>query len=523
MKVFSVLNFSPLTLISAGVIVVLFKLVRTEVEVCCWRFVRVLRVDTDTLAAIEQLCVCIEYYNACNSTSINFYFFVSYIPPYSDNAIYLAHISNIRNIVNRLPDRSYTIVLGDFNLSNMKWIFSKEDKCMFAFNVNKNFEFDVIDNMYAMNFRQANVIYNSIGRILDLVFVDEELEAVVTEVDLPLLNNSIHHKALLVTFNMIVLNSFVFDICDDKPKFDFLRADYASLNNYFYLVDWDKILDCPSLDVAYTKFRNILESAISESVPVKRTVHSNKPIWFNRSLSRVKNALNKIYKKSATDNSLRGVLCQLRKEYEFLKKFVYRQYIFSLECKIKQNSKTFWTFINTKRKSIGIPSNMFYDNISSDDRKQICDMFASYFQSNFINEAITCNSALRANAITDLGLLQLTEDDILSELSSLDSSVSLAPDNFPPLLLKMCKLSLVKPLTIIFNMSMAQGEFLDCWKDSFITPIHKSGSKRSIANYRPIAKLQLIPKLFEAIVKKKIYAEVRNHISEFQHDFVSDR
>lgn len=72
-------------------------------------------------------------------------------------------------------------------------------------------------------------------------------------------------------------------------------------------------------------------------------------------------------------------------------------------------------------------------------------------------------------------------------------------------------------------MSLKSGEFLDCWKQSFIIPIHKSGSKSNVDNYRPIDKLQLIPKIFEAVVKRKLYAAVRNHISECQHGFVSGR
>ena len=79
------------------------------------------------------------------------------------------------------------------------------------------------------------------------------------------------------------------------------------------------------------------------------------------------------------------------------------------------------------------------------------------------------------------------------------------------------------PNLFLFNLSLRSGEFLDSWKFSYITPVYKSGPKQNIENYRPIAKLQLIPKIFESIVKRKIYEAVKNHISIYQHGFVQGR
>ena len=105
----------------------------------------------------------------------------------------------------------------------------------------------------------------------------------------------------------------------------------------------------------------------------------------------------------------------------------------------------------------------------------------------------------------------------------MENSVSLPPDNIPEIFLKKCMTNLCKPLHIIFNLSLQTGVFLDSWKSSFITPIHKSGSKQSIENYRPIAKLQLIPKVFESLVKTKMYDAVKAYISPFQHGFVTGK
>ena len=70
---------------------------------------------------------------------------------------------------------------------------------------------------------------------------------------------------------------------------------------------------------------------------------------------------------------------------------------------------------------------------------------------------------------------------------------------------------------------MSNGHFLDEWKVSYINPIFKSGDKKKVTNYRPISKLSTIPKLFDKIVKNKLYEIIKCHISNFQHGFISGR
>jgi len=56
-----------------------------------------------------------------------------------------------------------------------------------------------------------------------------------------------------------------------------------------------------------------------------------------------------------------------------------------------------------------------------------------------------------------------------------------------------------------------------------VTPILKSGPKNNIANYRPIAKISNIAKLFERIVAHKLSFLVKTYISTSQTGFVAGR
>jgi hypothetical protein len=61
------------------------------------------------------------------------------------------------------------------------------------------------------------------------------------------------------------------------------------------------------------------------------------------------------------------------------------------------------------------------------------------------------------------------------------------------------------PLCLILNKAMAEGTYPEVWKFSIISPIHKKGPNDNIANYRPIAKLSCMSKLFESIITDKIF------------------
>ena len=71
----------------------------------------------------------------------------------------------------------------------------------------------------------------------------------------------------------------------------------------------------------------------------------------------------------------------------------------------------------------------------------------------------------------------------------------------------------------MFNKSLTIGYFPNIWKMSFVTPIHKSGDKHDVMNYRPISKLSIIPKIFEAIITKKLSSIISPYICKNQHGF----
>ena len=95
----------------------------------------------------------------------------------------------------------------------------------------------------------------------------------------------------------------------------------------------------------------------------------------------------------------------------------------------------------------------------------------------------------------DLSVITLSTDEVYKVLSTLNPSKSPGPDEVTSRLLKDLALELAGPLTCLFNKSMASGQFPDKWKDANLTPVHKSGSKNLVSNYRGIALLSVVSKV----------------------------
>jgi hypothetical protein len=62
-----------------------------------------------------------------------------------------------------------------------------------------------------------------------------------------------------------------------------------------------------------------------------------------------------------------------------------------------------------------------------------------------------------------------------------------------------------KPLSDLFNKSMACHTFPDSWKRANVSPIFKKNDKQQKENYRPISLLSCVGKVMECIVYNELY------------------
>ena len=153
----------------------------------------------------------------------------------------------------------------------------------------------------------------------------------------------------------------------------------------------------------------------------------------------------------------------------------------------------------------------------------IANMFADFFQNSYSTFTSTSNYSFNINRLNFLPQILLTEEEVLNGLKTLKNSISPGPDGVPANVLKLCAIELYIPLTKLFNYSLSLGYFPYFWRSSYIIPLHKTGSRCNIENYRGIAKLSAIPKLFEFLVSRRLTHFVAPIFSPCQHGFIRGR
>ena len=83
-------------------------------------------------------------------------------------------------------------------------------------------------------------------------------------------------------------------------------------------------------------------------------------------------------------------------------------------------------------------------------------------------------------------------------------SVTKVEEVLPPRVFKALDNALAEMLAILFNNVMRSVEYPNCWSTGIICPIHKSGPRDDPNNYRGITLLNVMGKLFTAILCDRI-------------------
>ena len=109
-------------------------------------------------------------------------------------------------------------------------------------------------------------------------------------------------------------------------------------------------------------------------------------------------------------------------------------------------------------------------------------------------------------------------------IENLKNKTSTGIDGLSNQLIKIAKNVLVKPPTIIINHMIVTGIFPDQLKISKVIPLSKAKDQTILSNYRPIALLPSIQKIFEYVLLEQItnYFLDNNMLSPQQYGFRSN-
>lgn len=461
---------------------------------------------------------------------------VVYIPPRSVPAIYERFAGCIESITGSMHPRDELLLCGDFNLPSVDWLPSPDD-CDLSpiFTTAPQHVVSFVESLLSSGLSQSSGICNDSGRFLDLIFSTDATNTSVRLCQTPLVPETGHHPALHIILSLdssLPISSIPLDFC-----YNFKKADFSLLNSILTSCDWSPVLEERDIDCAIHSFYIILTRSFLHCVPICKAGGTRScPPWFNDELRQLKNRKSKAWKRfcdSRTDEDYDSY-SSLCSQFAALLESSYNLYLEHMRLSLRDDPKRFWSFVNSKRKSDGYPASMCFGDIISDDPQTISDLFGDFFATAFLADDCdfsNCDISSRAfSHLTKLPPTSLSFNDLfideamlLKRISCIADSFSPGPDGVPAAFIKRCGVSLASVLCYLFNLSLSSGIFPKTWKLSHIIPLHKKGPLCDISNYRPIANLCCLAKIFESLICDTLSFHCKPFLQSFQHGFLGGK
>lgn len=244
--------------------------------------------------------------------------------------------------------------------------------------------------------------------------------------------------------------------------------------------------------------------------------------WFNERLRLMRTELRQSYCKFKTSNLPQDwhMYCDFRKSYKRAIKEEKRNAYANIIESAENKNKVVWNIVNKelpskkKKTSTNLKPdelNTFFTTISDIITQTIPieNMEPEYFLNKIPRRPMS------------FFMPPIIESDMRAAILKLKNSACLDYYGLNSRLMKGALESLIEPLTYIINNCVAEGKWPNILKISKIIPIHKKGDTDVPDNFRPIAIVPIISKIFEQIIKEKLlsYLESKSILTQFQYGF----
>ena len=107
--------------------------------------------------------------------------------------------------------------------------------------------------------------------------------------------------------------------------------------------------------------------------------------------------------------------------------------------------------------------------------------------------------------------IHIDRGKVLQLIRALDSKKAVGSDSISGSMIKICDMSIVDPLCLIFEKCLETGSYPSIWRKANVIPIHRKDSRQNKCNYQPISLLPLFGKVFEKISFDGIYEHLTEH------------
>ena len=296
---------------------------------------------------------------------------------------------------------------------------------------------------------------------------------------------------------------------------DFLNADLDGLQDALDDLDWHNVISCDEVNAAVEAWTTTFLKVTSKYVPLKRiTKRAGAKPWYSpflHRLSRCRDRLFHRWKKNTTNAHYADQYRRVRNWYvaelRNAERAFYRTAASALSAKGLRgtNPHLWWNKVKT-----------ICGFSASDNIPPIANCGSLHFQpsekARVLNAAFAAQCSASGSSTlpvfaqqkhsAEFAFPEFSEVDVITQLKALNVWKASGVDSICNRLLKFSSSAISLPLAHIFNLSLRTGVFPQRWKKARIQPIYKQkGDRSSASNYRPIALLCSVSKVFERLVK----------------------
>ena len=412
------------------------------------------------------------------------------------------------------------VVMGDFNLPELDWgnLDNLDLHDPFVDCLLNNFLLQLVDEPTRGN-NYLDLVLSSEENMVQNLSVGEQFET------------SDHQ---VIRFDLVCRKN---ENKTTVKKYDYFRADYDEVRKHMQALQQETSSNYFTNNISEVNDRwiNIKNNCLrirNKYIGPKRKA-KNKSKWATNKVRKCRREKKKAWMKFIKGNRDE----KLYKEYKIKlnnsvkeNRRAKRSFEERLAKNIKEDSKTFFAYVNSKKRSnnmIGPLKNSQGEVLKNN--KETADLLNSYFASVFTREDCIHIpepvEMFKGSQSESLSSMTIEEQVVLEKLTKINVGKSHGPDELHGKLLYEIRYEIVKDLTKLFNLSLETGVVPQDWRDADVCPLFKKGKRDKAENYRPVSLTSIVGKLLESILKDRIVTHLEQHklLRESQHGFTSGR
>lgn len=309
--------------------------------------------------------------------------------------------------------------------------------------------------------------------------------------------------------------------------YSYKKTDFEGLNSFLLDYDFSPLLNSTDIEFSWSFFRAVMLTAISMFTPMVKLKSADLPSWFTPS---IRHSLHKVH--------------SLRKRFRLQPSHFNMLRLTSAECllqldmheaRVRYEKRLVENFASRKDPGLfryirslsgksAIPSVVHSNSCEATSPLSIANLFNQYFHSVYNTSSFSPPDPPQSFPDNSICSIDVSPEDTFEVLTSLHTDKAMGGDGIPPIVLKKTAVAIVEPLHHIFTLCLKHSSLPTEWRNHHITPIHKSGDRSLVSNYRPISHMSCVSKIFERLVFDKISNYlIESSISNSQFGFIRNR